>query len=58
MTTGYMNKDFDDIDNDMMALFLEDMLSDKEQRQVTNSIKTYKDLWLLAIMYHSKRRSD
>ena len=48
-----MTKKFEDIDNDMLSLFLEDMLPATEQMAITNSLKTYKDLWLLSIMYNS-----
>lgn len=48
-----MVKKFEDIDNDVLALFLEDMLPSKKQKEITNSLKTYKDLWLLAVMYRS-----
>ena len=53
-----MIKDFDDIDNDMMALFLDDKLSEKEQMQVTNSVRTYKNLWLLSNMYRIKKKEN
>lgn len=47
----YMNKKFEDIDNDVLALFLENKVSCKEQEGVTNALRTYKDLWILANMY-------
>ena len=46
-----MNKKFEDIDNDVLALFLENKVSCKEQEGVTNALRTYKDLWILANMY-------
>ena len=48
-----MTNKFEDIDNDMLSLFLEDMLPATKQMSITNSLKTYKDLWLLANMYNS-----
>ena len=47
----YMNKKFEDIDNEVLALFLENKVSLKEQEDVTNTLRTYKDLWVLANMY-------
>ena len=46
-----MNKKFEDIDNDVLALFLENKVSCKEQEDVTNTLRTYKELWVLANMY-------
>ena len=43
-----MNKKFEDIDNDVLALFLENKVSCKEQEDVTNRLRTYKYLWVLA----------
>lgn len=48
-----MTNKFEDIDNDMLSLFLEDMLPVAKQMAITNSLKTYKDLWLLSKMYNS-----
>lgn len=47
----HMNKKFEDIDNDVLALFLENKLSTIEQADVTNTLRTYKDLWILSNMY-------
>lgn len=46
-----MNKKFEDVDNDVLALFLENKITPKEQVGVTNTLRTYEDLWILSNMY-------
>lgn len=48
-----MTKDFEDIDNEKLGLFLEGSLPVNEQVKITNAVKTYKDLWSLAELYQS-----
>lgn len=47
-----MDVKFDDIDNDVLGCFVENRLSIRDQMKVTDSLKSYKDLWVLANIYH------
>lgn len=49
-----MTNDFDNVDNTVIAEFIDGISPVKEQMLVTNSVKTYRDLWVLSNMCCSK----
>lgn len=53
-----MSNNFDDIDNEKVACFIEGHLSDKEQINVTNTLRTYRDLWLLSNLFLSQKSNS
>lgn len=52
-----MLKDFNDIENDMIAKFIDGLLSHEDEMLVTTAVRTYRDLWLLSNMYNRKEAS-